>query len=324
MDGARGVVDRMHVGEAHIEHAGHGEHLEHRAHLVNAEAEPVEPVLVERLLAMVGIEIGQRHETDNLARMHVEDDAGRGLGMERGHGVRELLAQHVLHAEIERDGDGFVARGGLGMRHGELRVVVDELLDAGEASRIDVDQPHHVARDRTHGIDPPILLDETETGEPELVDFLLLLRGQLAPDANESPACFQPFAQVGGVDVGKHARHLLDELVDIDHLGGIGIEGRALDVGGEQPAAAIEDVGPVHGGGDVVQAAQGGLVFGEAEGDEAAADQDEGDRKGEAGEPEAVAAARKIGPLGAGRSSIRFGGIAQRLARFIGPRLGRE
>ena len=75
----------------------------------------------------------------------------------------------------------------------------------------------------------------------------------------------QLLKQLRGVDVGEHARHLLNELVPIDDLGGIGIKGCALDVGGEQPAVPVEDVRAVHRRGDVVDAASARLDRGKAE-----------------------------------------------------------
>ena len=193
---------------------------------------------------------------------------------------------------------------GLGMRHGELRIVVDELLDARQALAVDVDQTDHVARGRAHRIDAAIFVDEGEAGQAKLVDLLLLLRRQLALDADESAPRLELGAKLGGVHVGKHARHLLDQLVLVDDLGGIGVKRRALDVGREQPAIAVEDVGAVHGRGDVVQAARARLGAGEAERDETAADQDEGESEGEAGQAKAVAATREVGALVAGRGGI--------------------
>ena len=67
VDGEGGVVDRARcvVVRAQrrlpaVEHAGDGEHLEHRAHLVDAEADAIEPLLVEGLLAMIGVSRGAR------------------------------------------------------------------------------------------------------------------------------------------------------------------------------------------------------------------------------------------------------------------------
>ncbi len=212
--------------------------------------------------------------------------------------VAEFLAQHILHAEIERQRHRLVAG------HGELRIIVDEFLDAGEALVVDVDQADDVAGGGAGRIDAAILLDEAETGQPELVDLALLLRRQLALDAHEAAALPQPGAEILGIDVGQHAGDLLGQFVDVDHPRRIGIERRALDVGGEQSPVAIENVGTVDRRGDVVEAAGALAGVGEAKRDQAAADQDEAERKGETGEPEPVAAARKIGPLGASGGGV--------------------
>ena len=154
------------------------------------------------------------------------------------------------------------------------------------------------------GIDAAIFLDEGETREAKLVDLLLLLRRQLALDADEAATCPKLGAERLGIDVVEHARHLLGQLVDIDDFGRVGVKRRALDVGGEQTAAAIENVGAVHRRGNVVEPAAALTGTGEAERHQPAADQSKGKRKGKAGETEAVAAAREIGSLGAGCGGI--------------------
>ena len=136
---------RAHRRKPDVEHAGDGEHLEHRAHLVDAEADAVQPVLVERLLAAIGVVVGKRGERQHFAGMHVDDDAGRGLGVIGLDRPAKLLAQHMLRAEIERNRHRLLAA------HGELGIVVDEFLDAGEALVVDVDQADHMARSGAHG-----------------------------------------------------------------------------------------------------------------------------------------------------------------------------
>ena len=253
---------------------------------------------------MVRIEIRQRDEADDLARMHVDHEAGGGLGVEGRDSILELLAQHVLHTEIERDGDGFVTLGILGMRHGQLRIVVDELLDSRQALAVDIDQADDVARGRAHRIDAAIFVDEGETWQAELVNLLLLLRRQLPLDAHEPAPGLELGAEVCSVHIGQHAMHLLGQFVLVDDLGGIGVERCTLDVSRKQPAAPVENVGAVHGRGNVVQAAGARLDAGEAEAYEAAPDQDEGESEGKTGQPETIAATREIGTLGA-----RCGGI---------------
>ena len=287
-----------------IEHARHGEHLEHRAHLVDAEADPVQPVFVQRLLAVVRIEIGKRDEPDHFAGMHIDDQAGSGLGVEGRDRIGELFAENVLHAEVERNRDGLIPRQGFGVRHGKLGIVVDELLDTRKPLRVHIDQADHVARGRAHRIDAAIFVDEAEARQAKFVDFLLLLRRQFAFDAHKSAPGEDPLAKLSGVEVGEDARHLLDEFIHVDDLGGIGVEGGALDVGRQQPATPVKNIGAVNRRGDVAQAAGDQFFLGEAERDKPAANQHEGYGERKAGEAEAITAAREVGPLGA-----RCGGI---------------
>src|SRR4029077_20686297 len=102
-------------------------------------------------------------------------------------------------------------------------------------------------------INPAVLLDEAEARLAQLVDLVLLLGCELAPDGDESLALLQFLEQLASVDVGEDACHLLNQLITIDDLGGIGIEGRAFDVSGKEPPVAVEDVGSVHGGGNIME-----------------------------------------------------------------------
>ena len=135
------------------------------------------------------------------------------------------------------------------------------------------------------------------------------------------PPCPKLGAERLGIDVVEHARHLLGQLVDIDDFGRIGVKRRALDVGGEQTAVAIENVGTVHRRGNVVEPAAALTGTGEAERHQPPADQEKGKRKGKAGETEAVAAAREIGSLGAGCGGIWSSRSLTRLWWIIGLRL---
>ena len=223
---------------------------------------------------MIGVVVGQRSECQHLAGMHVHDDPGGSLGVIGGNGAAKLLAQHILHAEIERDRHRLVAG------HGQLRIVVDEFFDAGETLVVHVDQPDDVASGGADRIDAAKFLDEGEARKPELVNLGLLLRRQLAGDADETAALPEPGAEIPGIDVMKDAGDLLGELVDVDHLGRIGVKGRALDVGREQAPVAIENVGAMHGRGDVVETARTLSGIGKAERHEASADQHKGQGKG--------------------------------------------
>ena len=243
--------------------------------------------------------------------MHVHNDAGRGLGVINLDCLAQLLAHHMLGTEIERD------RHRLVVAHGELRIIVDEFLDAGEAFVVDVDQPDHMASRCAHWIDAAIFLDEGEARQTKLVDFLLLLRRQFAFDADEASAGPKLGAERLGVNVGEHARHLLGQFVNVDNFGRIGVKRRALDIGGEQTAVAIENVRAVHRRGNVVQTGSALTHTGEAERHQPSADQKKGKRKGKASQTEAVAASCEIGSLGTGCGGVWLGGLCHDFAELL-------
>src|SRR6185312_7325062 len=118
-----------------------------------------------------------------------------------GHSVDQFLAYHVLHAEIERQRHGLSTDGVLRRRHGELRIVVDELLDACETLVVDIDVADDVTGGGADRIDAAIFLDEAETGLAKLVDLGLLLRRELALDGDEPLPLLQFLAELSGVDI---------------------------------------------------------------------------------------------------------------------------
>ena len=111
---------------------------------------------------------------------------------------------------------------------------------------------------------------------------------------------------------GQDASDLLDGLVLVDGPRAVRIKSRALDVGREQAAVAVENVGPVDGGRDVLQTAAAALGGGKAERNEPAPNQHEGKREGDASQAEAVAAARMVGALCARSTGILLVRVAQR------------
>src|SRR4030095_6003111 len=160
---------------------------------------------------------------------------------------------------------------------------------------------------RAHRINPPIFLDEVETGLAKLVNLFLLIGRELAPNADETAPVLEFLAELSGVDVRKHAGHLLDQFVDVDDLLRVGVKGGSLDISREQPAVAVDDVGAVNRRRDVAQTSAARPAADEAKRHETAGDQYEGKREAETGEAKAITAARDISPLGSGRCGVGFG-----------------
>ena len=87
------------------------------------------------VLGSFGIEIGQRHQRDDLAGVDVEHHAGRGDGAVAGQRIGQLLVHHVLDAQVDREIDrrelGVARKTDLLEQRDVLAVHV--LFDAGDA-----------------------------------------------------------------------------------------------------------------------------------------------------------------------------------------------
>ena len=248
------VPHRVHRRLAGIERHRQRQDLEGRAHLVDAGGQPVDARRIVGFLRIVRIEVRLRHHRDDLAGVDVEDQAGRRLGLELLARLDELVAHRELHAQIEGEIDralqavagepGHVQRG--------EPLPVEPLLHAGDALVVDVHQADLVRDDRAVRIDALVLGQEADAGNAEPVHFALLLRRDLALEPDEAALRRQTVAHFLGVEVGQRRGEQFDRLVDVDQLARLGEQRRRLDVGGEDFAAAVEDVGPR--GGDRVLA----------------------------------------------------------------------
>jgi hypothetical protein len=290
---------------ARLERQGGREDLEQRAQLVGAAGDPVEALLVARLVGPVRVEVGQAHERHDLARGAVEDEAARPLGPEADEGREELLAHDLLHAQVEGEGERPLA---LGAAVGG-EPVVERPLHAGEPAAVDVDEAHHVAGEVALGVDALERVAEPDPRDAELQDLQALGRGDLVPHPREAALRLQPRRQLGRVHAlergGEHSRGR----VLVGDGRGVGVERGHLHVRGQEDAVPVGDLGPgrraaVRVGGrvgprdrlahqhaappvDHVEQAQADAGEGEAEGD---ADDREpaaavGERRGGGGRP---------------------------------------
>ena len=148
-------------------------------------------------LGIVGIEVGQRDQRDDLAGADVEHHAGGGDGAVAGQRIGQLLVHDVLDAQVDREID---RRQLVAARKAELLeqrdvLAVHVLFDAGDALVVDVDRAEDVRGLVAAGIEPLALGDEVEPGNAEAEDALLLRRRQLALDPDEALVAGQPLAQ---------------------------------------------------------------------------------------------------------------------------------
>ncbi|MGY4292634.1 hypothetical protein ACVWXN_000729 [Bradyrhizobium sp. i1.4.4] len=161
-------------------------------------------------------------------------------------GLQELVAQRVLDAQIDRQLDRLLQPVGgkaCAVEIGEP-LIVEPLLHAGDALVVDVDETDEVGDLVAGRIDALVLAQEADAGNAELVDVLLLLRRDLALEPDKTLSRRQALAHLGLVEVRHGRSQKLDRLVLVDDAARLAEQARRLDVGREDRAVAVDDVGP--------------------------------------------------------------------------------
>ena len=203
--------------------------------------------------------------------------------LEAGRRVRRASACVALRSSDSRTG---FRLSGSTVKPGDVRIgqalLVEIFLHAGDADIVLVDEADHMRADRPVGIDALVLGQEADAGQAEMEDFLLLLRRDLALDPDEALLRAEPLAQLLGVDVGQNGGDQLDRLVLVDDAARLGEHRHGLDVGGEDLAVAVEQIGPRARGRLVGRDFQGlRRIVRQAERDELGADAGIGDEQAE-------------------------------------------
>ena len=94
-------------------------------------------------------------------------------------------------------------------------------------------------------IDALVLREEADAGQAEPMDFLPLLRRDLALEPDEAALATTSRSRSSvGIEIGQHRGEQLDRLVDVDDLARLAEQRRRAHVGREDLAVAVEDVGP--------------------------------------------------------------------------------
>ena len=134
--------------------------------------------------------------------------------------------------------------GRLGQRGGvERALVVEILLDSGDALGVEVDIAHHMRRQPPLWINAATLVHIADTRNAKIVDGIALLRRHLPLDPGEALGGGELAPQLLGVDIGHGGGEEFHSLVDIDDLGWIGEDRGHCHIGGQQHAIAVDDVG---------------------------------------------------------------------------------
>ena len=99
---------------------------------------------------------------------HVDDEAGRGLGLELLGADDQLVAQRMLHAQVDRKLDRLLQPVGGEAREVQRRkaVAVEPFLDAGDALVVDVDVADQVRDLGAVRIDALVLGRKPMPGRP--------------------------------------------------------------------------------------------------------------------------------------------------------------
>ena len=123
-----------------------------------------------RLIGLVRVEVGKARQCQDLAGDAVEHETAGTLGMEAQHRLAELARHGLLDPEIEAE-DHRLAGPVIAER-----AAVERVLHAGEAVIVDVDEAQHVARQAAVRVDAMLGHAESDAGNAELENGLLLRR----------------------------------------------------------------------------------------------------------------------------------------------------
>ena len=243
---ATGVDRGLERELAGVERHREGERLEGGAHLVDAGGEAIDAGGVERLARIVGVVVGNRDHRDDLARAHVGEKTGHRQGLEFRARGNQLVAHGVLDAQVDGKLDRLLQA--VGGEPGQVQVgepaPVEPLLDAGDALIVDIDVADEMGDLGAVRIDALVLRQEADAGQPEAMNLLTLLGRDLALEPDEAALGGKPFAQLGSVRVGHDGGQQLGRLVDVDDAVRLAEQRGRADVGRQDFAVAIENVGP--------------------------------------------------------------------------------
>src|SRR5262249_33653642 len=219
-----------------------GKNLEDRAKFINAERVPIEHPIRQgkggmfgvRNTRMVRIEIRQRHHRQDFAGVDVHDQSGSALRGEIIDDPLQLLTKDVLDAEVERQLERFPT---------VPKRVVQTTFDSGKARVVDAGVADDMRRQRPVWIDAALFVLELQGRKPELVYLVLFARRQMALYIDEALSRGQLGVDLRALEAGKGLHQFPRGISGVVDLFRVGIDGRAVERGGQQLAIAIDNVG---------------------------------------------------------------------------------
>src|SRR6266545_2902027 len=214
-----GIERRFERDLTGVERHRDGERLEGRAHLEHTGGEAVDASRIEGLAWIVGVVVRHRHQRDDLTGAHISQEARSRYGLELGAGGDQLVAQRVLHPQVDGKLDWLLQAVGGESREMQIGkpARVEPFLDAGGALIVDVDVADEMRDLGSVRIDALVLGQEADPGNTKPVNLLALLRRDLALEPDEAALGRKPPAQLGGVDLRHHRGEQLRCLVHVDN-----------------------------------------------------------------------------------------------------------
>ncbi len=201
---------------------------------------------IECLARIVGIVVRHRDHGIDLARAHVEHDAGGGIRLELVARRDQFVAQRMLHADVGRELHRLLLAisGKAGTVEVSETVAIEPFLDAGDALIVDIDVADQVGDLVAVRIDAFVLRQEADARNTEPVHFHLLGRRDIALEPGEAAPRAEAVAHLAAVEVRHHAGEKLGRLVRVNDAARLRKQRRRLEVGCQDFAVAIDDVGP--------------------------------------------------------------------------------
>ena len=124
------------------------------------------------------------------------------------------------------------------------QLVVGRLLHAGEPAVVHIREPDRVGEETALRIDALLLALEPEAGDAEPDDGVGLLRREVVPQQGGLSARCDEGGRALQVEFGEHAPQRGDSFRAIENLVRLDVKRMGGQVGGEEHAVAVHDVGP--------------------------------------------------------------------------------
>ena len=131
---------------------------------------------------MVGVEVRQRHQRQDLAVARIHHDAGRRLGLELAHRRAQFVAHQMLHPHIDGQAQRPVAF---------REMVLEPFFQPGDAAVVAVHIAQQMRHQRALRIDAGIFVDEVQAGNAALQQRPLLARRQMPAQPHEAAVGFK-------------------------------------------------------------------------------------------------------------------------------------